>query len=134
MNTRDIDTMLQRLHDAQARKLAQNEHKGNWRDDDAALLLFRLYEEADELKAEIMRLTQLQRQGARALLPKQLQAVIDEAADVANFAGFIVDKLWETQAAKPEYMTAVAPTALARDLNGRIHEIPAKRPEAKDDK
>lgn len=82
---------------SQRAKLKQNEHKGGWRDDDLALLLFRLYEEADELKAEVLRLMELHRQGAKALQPKQTLAVMHEAADVANFAGFIIDKLWASQ-------------------------------------
>lgn len=94
MTARDIDIMLQRQQAMQRAKLQQNDHKGGWRGDDLAALLFRLYEEADELKAEVLRLMELHRQGAKALQPKQTLAVMHEAADVANFAGFVIDKLW----------------------------------------
>lgn len=94
MTARDIDTMLQRQQHMQREKLLQNEHKGTWRGEPLTALLFRLYEEADELKAEVMRLMEMQHNGSRALLPGQCRRITEEAADVANFAGFIVDLLW----------------------------------------
>lgn len=65
----------------------ENEAKGGWREDSPVDLLDRLLEEARELDAAI-HLTQ-----DAGLHEKFLYAVIDEAADVANFAAMIADVL-----------------------------------------
>lgn len=61
------------------RRLAANDHKGGWQDEDVAWLMSRLHEEADEL-LEALRAGFV-----------DLPTVVHEAADVANFALMIAD-------------------------------------------
>jgi NTP pyrophosphatase (non-canonical NTP hydrolase)/uncharacterized coiled-coil protein SlyX len=65
--------------DDMERKLRENDHKGGWDGDEPKALLKRLREEVDEL--------------AKALASpnRQNDRVIDEAADVGNFAMMIAD-------------------------------------------
>ena len=76
--------MLARLVDVQTDKLAENKHKGSWSAMTFPELEARLLEEVEELRDEL-----------RAH-PDEWNAerVRREAADVANFCGFIVDKTW----------------------------------------
>lgn len=66
--------------EAMKRKLAKNRDKGGWENDSPEALLERLREEVDELAAAIL--------GGPNGTP---QHVLDEAADVANFAAMIAD-------------------------------------------
>ena len=89
----DIDRMLQRQKAAQRRKLRANDHKGGWSDDHDADLLLRLLEEVEELSKAMRDLRQLERSKAVAMVPRAARAVIDEAADIANFAAMLGDNL-----------------------------------------
>lgn len=81
MTAREIneERMLASTVAAMRRKLAKNRSKGGWLDDELHDLLARLREEVDELDAAIVEDANNGR------------SIIDEAADVANFAGMIID-------------------------------------------
>ena len=58
--------------------LQANDHKGGWRHDSCSALLIRLREETDELKAALQK-------------GYHLRHIVQEAADVANFAMMVAD-------------------------------------------
>jgi hypothetical protein len=70
-------------------KLRKNEGKGGWQDESYAYLIQRLREEVDELETEL-----ISQPGSlhfsRSVWEKR---VIEEAADVGNFALMIADKV-----------------------------------------
>ena len=74
-------------------KLAKNRHKGDrdaWMKDDGSALFARLEEEVDELQESL----RLCRNSIRIgnVVAFERQGIINEAADVANFAMMIADK------------------------------------------
>jgi len=71
--------MVRRLSQYQLLKLSENSHKGGWIDESLEWLLTRLLDEVQELKAEI-----------RAPY-RDPELIARECADVANFAGMILD-------------------------------------------
>lgn len=71
--------IIREFADAMEERMAANDDKpGNWRDDTVASLFDRLDDEANELRTAID-------------IGDDLEAVIREGADVANFAMIIVD-------------------------------------------
>lgn len=72
------------------RKLAANDHKGHWDNCDFGYLSRRLHQEAKELSRALQRLKSYA--GTYPVAEKTVQGVIDEAADVANFAMMIADQ------------------------------------------
>jgi glutathionyl-hydroquinone reductase len=60
------------------RKLKKNDHKGGWRN--------------CELQYLSMRLTQERKELTEAIASKDFQKIIDECADIANFAMMIADR------------------------------------------
>lgn len=74
------EQMLTGLTMAMRTKLKANRHKGSWRDEDVTALLKGLRQEIKELGEAVL---------AAMEDPTLLDAVRMEAADVANFAGFI---------------------------------------------
>lgn len=89
----DHDRMLQRLAAAQRRKLVANDHKGPWLAMTPMQMLARLEEEVDELRQAMVEVWP--GHADAAVNNEALRAIRDEAADVANFAGFIVDAVAE---------------------------------------
>jgi hypothetical protein len=71
--------------DAMERKLRENDHKGHWDDCQVEYLLRRLREETKELA------TVAGDRDARSLTNEEEAAVVNEAADVANFAMMVAD-------------------------------------------
>ena len=65
-------------------KLRKNDHKGGWQDDSLRALLRRLKDELGELHWELI-------DRAHAGHDLNIELVIDEATDVANFAMMIAD-------------------------------------------
>lgn len=72
------------------RKLRANDHKHHWRTSEDGYLSTRLHQEAKELSRALQRF-HTEREGPTRASPETIQAVIDEAADVANFAMMIAD-------------------------------------------
>jgi NTP pyrophosphatase (non-canonical NTP hydrolase) len=65
---------------AMEERLKANDHKGGWKDCDPNYCLNRLYEEASELVGAILTVREVGR-----------EAILQEAADVANFAMMLAD-------------------------------------------
>lgn len=74
-----------RFAERMMRKLAANAHKAHWSTVDQSWLVRRVYNEADELNAEVSTLE------PRMMSDARLERVINECADVANFAMMIAD-------------------------------------------
>lgn len=74
--------------DAMERKLHINEHKGGWEGFEPEILLRRLREETNELKKVLSSHSGI----SSSCIPEpEKQRILDEAADVANFAMMIAD-------------------------------------------
>ena len=71
--------------EAMERKLAANDHKGGWEDCSIDYLIKRLRQETSEL------LKVAGDREARTLTNEEAEKVLNEAADVANFAMMIAD-------------------------------------------
>ena len=84
-------------------RLRANDHKGGWTDEDEVWLWSRIGEEWQELH------------GAMYVAPKSHQAVIREAADVANFAMMLADRhRWEVLGVRREWLSPHPPPARSR--------------------
>ena len=72
------------------KKLIANDHKTGWLDEDVDWLFTRLLEEVEELKVYLEK-----SDGMESNCPdyKDIAGVISEAADVANFAMMIADRI-----------------------------------------
>lgn len=70
------------------RTLTRNDYKGGWRHCQARYLFRRLREEIDEMEAAWNRMIKMKKQNRDAT------DVIDECADVANFAMMIADNAY----------------------------------------
>ncbi len=79
--------LLEATLGAMSNKLHLNHHKRSWRREPYEELLKRLREEVDEL-GEVLRAAPKRGEVA------DWKMVIDEAADVANFAGMIIDSVY----------------------------------------
>lgn len=83
---RDYATMIDKLQTRMLKKLRQNEHKLSWKNLDLYDLMLGLESEHTELK-----------EAAKMVLssptPENIEALVDECADLANFCGFIVDNM-----------------------------------------
>lgn len=86
MNREQREAAVDWFADRMKRKLRENEHKGGWDKDGNFALLERLNEETQELDDAIC-LTE-----DAGIDERFMEAVIDEAADVANFAMMIAEK------------------------------------------
>ena len=72
------------------RKLRANDHKGGWDDDEVEDLLARIPEETAELERALERYYSVHTQGP--------DEVVGEAADVANFAMMVADRIGPSHA------------------------------------
>lgn len=73
------------------RKLKANDHKGHWDNCDFGYLSRRLHQEAKEL-SRALQVLKGAGSGPYPVPPAIVQNVIDEAADVANFAMMVADQ------------------------------------------
>jgi hypothetical protein len=72
------------------RKLKENDHKGGWEDSDTDWLIKRIADERNELKRAYDKY--LNSDELHPNIDALIQRIIDEAADVANFAMMVADK------------------------------------------
>ena len=77
---REVEPTLQAYLNVMREKLAENEHKGHWRDEDVDFLLDRVAEELRELRLAVW-------------LGEGPRAVAREAADVGAIAMMVADVL-----------------------------------------
>lgn len=80
----NLRSSVKQFAQAMERKLRENDHKGGWDETTDACLIERLFEEANELSWAMSRVGD----GP----PPDPHRVVDECADVANFAMMIADK------------------------------------------
>lgn len=96
------------LRDAVARfaqemenRLRANDHKGGWQDDPTGYFLLRLREELEELCDAVYAGAALEDPARPATLPPdQVDRIVHEAADVANFAMMLVDVVKSRRSAR----------------------------------
>jgi len=81
--------MVQRLAAETEAVLARNDHKGGWEDMPPSDMLARLREETDELGQELEVVGDID---PSEVAPRQAAKIRREAADVAAFAGMIIDR------------------------------------------
>ena len=76
---RDVDTLIRTLSAFMRKKLAANEHKPHWLDEDYGQLLLGIHNEIYELMSEI------------ANPESTEESIWCEAADVANYVSMVAD-------------------------------------------
>lgn len=98
MTINDCRPEVQTFAVAMERKLRANDHKGGWKNCEGGWLLKRLFEEAEELRdawlvhvGECARGTRWVEADAFHGFPDTSSVVLNEAADVANFAMMLAD-------------------------------------------
>lgn len=110
-NQRDIGPAVAQFAENMRRKLRQNEHKGSWLGVRPEHYVMRIMDEVDELQT--------------ALALGDPKAIIDECADIANFAMFIADGLERRSSTPVEQIIGAPdpPAALDPQSNGRVEEL-----------
>lgn len=78
---RDYKQLWIDIIEASYKKLKKNENKGNWKECHIYFLFKCFFEEVEELKEEYKKSN------------SDVNNIIDELADIINFAGFIIQKV-----------------------------------------
>ena len=87
----ELRPMVKAMAQAMERKLRENDHKGGWARDSPDALLYRLSEESGELRRAVMTHGYFVRTRPGEPLEAAIKLVVDEAADVCNFAAMVAD-------------------------------------------